>query len=246
MGHSVMQYIRKRRLLHAANELKSTKKKVMDIAYDFGFNSHVSFTRAFKSEYGSAPDDFRKNNKEEFKIKKVKIKCIETDFKEIEFLEGPKIVYKDSFTVVGMSTKSGFNDNVRNKSIEIAFNNFLNSLDKVKNIKNIGTRYGIAFDTDYSENFSYLACIKVEKVEDIPAGMVKMTIPQSKYAVFTYTANKGSGTLKEYYQILYYIYIIWLPQSGYELVKDIAMIELLDERCTIWDNREVDIYIPIL
>ncbi|MFV0945213.1 helix-turn-helix domain-containing protein [Bacillus pacificus] len=48
IGMSVTDYIRKRRLTHAAQALVSTERAVIDIAMQYGFSSQEAFTRAFK------------------------------------------------------------------------------------------------------------------------------------------------------------------------------------------------------
>ncbi|MCZ2991647.1 helix-turn-helix transcriptional regulator, partial [Acinetobacter baumannii] len=48
VGMSVTDYIRKRRLTHAAQVLVSTERAVIDIAVQYGFSSQEAFTRAFK------------------------------------------------------------------------------------------------------------------------------------------------------------------------------------------------------
>lgn len=61
-GKSPFEYIRLRRLTAAAQELKnSTRKKVVDVALDFVFDSHEGFTRAFGKQFGISPSHFRKS-----------------------------------------------------------------------------------------------------------------------------------------------------------------------------------------
>ncbi|MFC1586688.1 helix-turn-helix domain-containing protein [Planctomycetota bacterium] len=60
-GHTVGQYIRKRRLAKAAHELISTDRKIIDIAFDCQYDAPESFSRAFNKAYGKPPKQFRKN-----------------------------------------------------------------------------------------------------------------------------------------------------------------------------------------
>jgi len=46
-GVSVMDYIRKRRLSKAAIDLLDSGKSIKQVAFDWGFNSHENFVRAF-------------------------------------------------------------------------------------------------------------------------------------------------------------------------------------------------------
>lgn len=61
VGEPVAEYIRKRRLVKAANELLNTDDKIVNIALKYQFNSQESFTKAFKKLYGIPPREFRKS-----------------------------------------------------------------------------------------------------------------------------------------------------------------------------------------
>lgn len=62
-GEPVAEYIRKRRLMEAADELLNTDDKIVDIAFKYQFNSQEVFTKAFKRLYGISPREFRRNRK---------------------------------------------------------------------------------------------------------------------------------------------------------------------------------------
>ena len=58
---SLADYIRSRRLAASLDELLKTNFKLFDIALNHGFCYEQSFIRAFKSEFGMTPGDFRKS-----------------------------------------------------------------------------------------------------------------------------------------------------------------------------------------
>lgn len=58
-GFTFKEYLRKRRLSFALYQLQSTNKKILDIALDICFESHESFTRAFKEEFGLNPSEVK-------------------------------------------------------------------------------------------------------------------------------------------------------------------------------------------
>jgi AraC family transcriptional regulator len=59
-GQSPFEYIRKLRLSRAAEKLKDEKSRVIDVAFDFVFQSHEGFTRAFSRHFGVSPRQFRR------------------------------------------------------------------------------------------------------------------------------------------------------------------------------------------
>ena len=57
----VNEYIKLRRLANASEALLENERRIIDIALDFGFSSHETFTRAFKSAFGMTPEEYRRN-----------------------------------------------------------------------------------------------------------------------------------------------------------------------------------------
>ncbi len=58
-NHNLAQYVREQKLSRAAEQLLKSDQKVTDIALDFGFNSEVSFSRAFKQLFAISPRQYR-------------------------------------------------------------------------------------------------------------------------------------------------------------------------------------------
>lgn len=58
-GYRFGEYLRKRRLSAAADELRNGRASILAIAIQSGYESHEAFTRAFKSEYNVTPSEFR-------------------------------------------------------------------------------------------------------------------------------------------------------------------------------------------
>lgn len=59
-GVSPMEYLIRRRICAAKDMLKSTEKRIVEIAGDCGFNSISSFNRNFASYVGVSPREYRK------------------------------------------------------------------------------------------------------------------------------------------------------------------------------------------
>ena len=53
--------IRSMRLQRAADLLKQNAGTIAEIAYDTGFNSHASFNRSFKNQFGVSPTEYIKS-----------------------------------------------------------------------------------------------------------------------------------------------------------------------------------------
>ena len=62
VGEPVKEYVRRLRLERAAQELAFNSKPIIQIAFDAGFETHESFTRAFRAALGSAPSEYRRSH----------------------------------------------------------------------------------------------------------------------------------------------------------------------------------------
>lgn len=58
MGRTLFDYIRALRLSKAALLLRDEDHKIIDVAFDFVFDSHEGFTRAFSKEFGLSPKKY--------------------------------------------------------------------------------------------------------------------------------------------------------------------------------------------
>lgn len=60
-GKSPFEYIRALRLTKAAKKVRDSEQRILDIAFDFVFDSHEGFTRSFTKEFGISPMRYRKH-----------------------------------------------------------------------------------------------------------------------------------------------------------------------------------------
>src|ERR1700741_3229351 len=58
-GHSIMRYVRARRLGEAARTLANGAPDILAVALDAGYGSHEAFTRAFRDQFGATPEEVR-------------------------------------------------------------------------------------------------------------------------------------------------------------------------------------------
>ncbi|MFC1819755.1 GyrI-like domain-containing protein [Thermodesulfobacteriota bacterium] len=240
VGQTLTGYIRRRRLTEAAFKLVETKNKVIDIAFDYQFETPESFSRAFKKMYGITPGQYRKKRSHLGFLHQTKID--ETILRRLNggMTMEPKIIIKDEFIIVGMRY---YGEN-RNNEIPQLWDRFIPRIHEIKNHINRELSYGICYPTeDESQNgeFEYIAAVEVGDLDEIPDGMVMRTVPTQKYAVFV---HKGpADKIKETYGV---IYGTLLPKLGYDFAKA-PDFEYYDDRFDE-DNQEtseLDIYIPI-
>lgn len=215
---SISEYIRKRRLSKAFEELKTSDVKVIDVAIKYQYDSSISFSRAFKNMFGITPNECKKSN-ENYKLFPIikfdnKISCKELDY-EIKDMD-EKIVY-----CLKVSAKR--HDDLLFKIRELYTEIKSNGLHKKFN--EIGM-YGISLENS-NDQIYYVGCGKQYE------GTEKFVIPKGKYAIF----NVGSREQKDIIKTEEIIYKQWIRSTGYEIDDKFNFELYIENNCYI--------YIPI-
>ena len=248
VGQTLKDYIRKRRLSCALLELGSTRKRILDIAIDYQFESQESFSRAFKAMFRMTPGECRRNGIASIvSLSKVRI----TDEYLIHLYGG--LTMQPEFTTVAEKKVVGLGAPFisilspdRNNFIVIPklWDDFVRRYDEIPG--RVGTAsLGLIYCEPnrpgvHPNQCFYLACAEVSGTDDVPTGMMSRTLPSGRYAKFTHR-----GKLDRFEHTMNYIYGSWLARSGEEL-RDAPEIEVYDERFVPdSDESELDIYIPI-
>lgn len=233
VGMTINEYIRRRRLSLAINDLQNSNEKIIDIAMKYGWNSSDAFAKAFINQHGTTPTNVRN------KIGSVKIYppvSFELNIrgaKEMDF----KIIDIDSFEVFGLSKQFDCQAGNRFKQENIMW-----SVDAEHYPEKIcngydGIWYGI-FD-----NGSYSIARKEEDVEY--SNLEKIIIPSGKYAVFT--TEKGGYAGTELPKLHDLIFNSWLASSNYKIKNEyvIEVYHLATDRVERGKNRYYEMWIPI-
>ncbi|GGG64569.1 AraC family transcriptional regulator [Paenibacillus radicis (ex Gao et al. 2016)] len=248
-GLPVMEYVRKRRLVHAAYSVAHTDEKLLDIALNYGFGTPETFIRAFRKMYGITPSEYRKRGFRPPVYAKVNV--LERRFNP--YLGGIRmnyeIVTKPSFTVIGYSIRTRNADGQNTRDIPAFWSRYMQEgLGKrLYEQASSNAEYGICDDFDMeSGEFSYIIGVQAKEGAEAPEGTVTRHYPEQTYAVFT-TPQADSDHFTDSIQNTWTaIFSEWFPHSSYEHAGA-AEFEYYDERC--WRDRntllEMDIYIPV-
>ncbi|MBY0598499.1 GyrI-like domain-containing protein [Bacillus bingmayongensis] len=94
-------------------------------------------------------------------------------------------------------------------------------MNEIKHVMNPSLQYGAFVVENHSaEEDGYWVCIEVKKYEDIPAGMVSLTIPSQRYAILRY---QGSN---EKIMYAYTNLHKWIEEYKYRRLKDKWHLEI--------------------
>ncbi|WP_409305943.1 AraC family transcriptional regulator [Peribacillus sp. SCS-155] len=231
VGESVMDYVRKRRLTRAAERLYYSGDKVIDIAFDTGFQYQESFNRSFKKLYGVSPKQYRDSNRLAGPL--IGKACLDIP----QLLGGnsmePKVITKPAFHVIGFELETRNVDGQNNKDIPEFWQQYMqNSLGcRIPNPVYKNQELGICTDFNpETGEFIYLIGMEVEEGSVTPEGMVYRSIPEEEYAVFT-TPKANDQTFSLTIQTTWNkIFTEWFPKTGYEHAGT-TEFELYDQRC---------------
>jgi AraC family transcriptional regulator len=209
-GITISEYIRKRKLTLAAQELATSSSKVLDIALKYGYDSPESFSKAFRKIHGISPSEARNPG-----VSLKAFPCISFHLslkgdKDVDY----RIMEKEAFTVVGKSVQVTCQDNENLRQIpkfweECHRNGTTAKLSSIGTDENL---LGICMDMQPGkEDFTYMIATKADAVS--PAeGFALSTIPASTWAIFT-SVGPMPGAIQS---VFGRIYQEWFPATGYE------------------------------
>ena len=238
IGDPPARYIQKRRLSRAADDLIHTNKRIVDIAFDYGFNSHESFIRSFKTQYFLTPSRFRTEKPDFSYYEKCRISIIELNLSGGKVKLRPKIERKPDFSIAGLPYYGSDTKKIHSLWQQFWLMVQTGTIDLDKS----GCRGVCLHDLDMRNNeiFIYYAGIEVKPEDRIPQNFKTVSIPESTFAVFTH-----KGPTAEIEQTYDRIYGSWIPGSGNTPTMDLDIL-VVNERFKDQDeNSEVDIWIPI-
>lgn len=214
-GMTIKEYIKKRRLSKAFEEIKNTDKKIIDIAFKYQYNSATSFCRSFKQLFNITPTECRKKTGE-YKIF------------PIEYFENNKFNYKLDYEIKQISEKTIY-------CYHISSNNYNDFLYKVKELYKNGKKNNNYYEFNkkgmygiyYKEKKSYHYLLGSEKCIN---NLEVYKIQKGKYVVFTLPSREQ----KDIVELEKRINKQWIPSTNYN-VEDTLKIEYYNDNiCCIW------------
>jgi AraC family transcriptional regulator len=250
VGMSVMEYVTKRKLQHSIFNL-SNGDKILDIALNYGFETHAGFTKAFKKYFGYSPNYYRIHAPEGFpqKIDLIKLK----QNKVGGIIMEPKIMNRDAFKIVGYKFDTTLKNNAHSKDIPAFWDrcDIEGKEAKLYSTQNTAKHgeYGICFNTNIeTDEFSYILGVEVVSFDNALEEMYTLEVPAATYAVFTTPEVDQHDFVSSIKGTWKYILEEWFPNSGYEFDGSKLDFEFYDERCHPWEFEKacMNIYIPII
>jgi AraC family transcriptional regulator len=243
-GETLKSYIRSRRLSTAMKSLLNSKKRIIEIAIEAGYESQESFTRAFQSQFNVTPGEFRKANNPHLFLEKVKI---DQDYlKHIgrDLSLKPEIVELSKRIFVGLHTTFYGIESEKNnmaKKLPELWGKFIPRMNEIVEAVP-GVAYGLIQQRqDKSDLLDYFSVMEVSSVsKNLPHEMVSVESNPQIYARFLH-----KGDVKNMNHSVNFIYSTWLLNSPYLHTYDMDIEEYGEKYHPNSLESEVYYLIPI-
>lgn len=247
-GITLMEYVKKRRLSLAAEDLFDDKK-IIDIALEYGFQTHNGLSKAFKKEFGFSPTQYLKRM--DRNLEKELILKFGGDFMK------PTIIEKPTFKVAGYGIKTNITNGNYTKDVASFWINYdgENLESKMYQILNPPKHGEVGLCIPSSEDngeATYMLGVIVNDFNDVTDDMITVEVPEATYAVFSTPPvntsteienNEFANVIKQTWK---YIFEEWFKDSGYVFDETKLDFEYYDERCHPTIGTVMDIYVPVL
>lgn len=235
-GLPLYRYIQWLRLRHASWRLAfNPQDKIIDIAFDAGFQSPESFSRAFRTAFGISPRQFReKPDWLDWHQRVPRLTLQEQRTMDVKIIDFPR-------TPVAMLQHRGSPDRVNDSAALFIAWRKRSGLSPVRQ----SSTFGIAWDDPQStppEAFRFDICGSVSApIPENDEGVINGEIAGGRCAVLRHT-----GTLDTLSQSVWALFREWLPGSGEQMRDAPVFFQYLNFVHDVPEHElQTDIFLPL-
>lgn len=230
-GEAIGGYITRLRLEATARLLRYTALTIEEIAFNIGYETPASLSKAFKKQYGISPTEYR-TNKDTYIMKK---EIINPDLA----LKAPKIVTLEPKNLIYVALTGAYESLDYGKAYEQLWAVIKAQKLFTKGIESICISYDDPKITEGSLQRSDV-CLAIHKLATPQDEVSCKTLAGGKYAVFFY-----QGSYENLSQV-YDTAVRWVIDHEYTLREEPFFEKYLnDARRTPKEKLKTEIYIPI-
>lgn len=216
-GHSIMRYVRGRRLTEAARLLADGAGDILPVAIDAGYGSHEAFTRAFRDQFGVTPEAIRRQGHLENVALLEGIPMIDTPRAA---LTPPRFENGRLLLIAGLNER--YDSESSGAGIPAQWQRFHPYMGSIAGRAG-NAAYGVCYNTDDDGNMDYLCGVEVSGFSALPSNFTRLRLPAMRYVVFLH--REHISAIRTTWNA---IWNQWLPESGHE-VADAPFFELYSE-----------------
>lgn len=232
-GVTLSEYIRRRRMTLAAFDLLGSDIKIIDLAYQYGYESPEAFTRAFQSLHGLSPTAARKRGAPIKAYPRISLQLTVKGGSEMYY----KIIERPAFQVYGIEGMFDMKDGENLRTIpafwteQITSGAYLALMQSANVPGNVNAVCG--YRPMEGTRFPYMLCMIKTPLSDTD-GYTVVDVPAATWAVFRGQPHTLEEISKETQSLVSRVYTEWLPTAGFDLIEgfDFEMyFSTMDGRC---------------
>lgn len=214
-GMSIMNYYKQRKFSRATEDLIQSEKNILEIAFDYGYNSQEAFSRAYKKYFGCTPK-LVKSGKVEVELFP-KFKVIERNFTNYKnaILSEHSILEMNALVLRGADISVNFSEfNKHKKGMDIVH-------EFVGEIEDLNEFYVLTFSSTSTSNSLDLGMyISHEEIAKAHMPLQKLTLPHGKFLKIQYIGK--------------------MEENWKNVTDDVRMI--IKSKNLHWDNSLINFY----
>lgn len=242
-GVPLMTYVRHRKLDESLVDLLNGEGSVLDLALRYGFGFEQSYTRAFTRRFGTTPARWRR------KPKAIQIAgpLVVRQAPGGGLLSDASVMICAQRVLIGRAAQIALGEDLQNGLANQAARAFMeNDAPRIHGSIAPTTYIGLVKPVHaLTGRATYVPALEVRPDAPVPAGLERHRIPARRFAVFRYAACHPPEALNlaRLTQLLDFIFLQWLPQSGWRLDPGFHLESVDLHRCTS-DFTEAQLFIP--
>lgn len=232
LGEPIGAYISRTRLETAAKMIRYSSLNIEVIAYNVGFETPSSLSKAFKIHFGISPTEYRKNKLFNFKKANIMNATLSIKKPKIQDIEDQQCLY---YRMQGAYQTLDYTGAWKKLWEQVKAQKLF-----TKGIQHFGLPHDDPKVTD-EDKIRYDACLIIHKDAKPDGDIGVKTLNGGKFAVFLY-----QGSYKYFADVYNHIFNEWLLNTDYEL-RDEPVREryISNPERVAEDKLKTEFYIPI-
>ncbi|MBQ4321259.1 MAG: AraC family transcriptional regulator [Oscillospiraceae bacterium] len=242
-GMTLAEYIRRRRLTLAAEDLRNSDMRILDIAVKYGWESADAFSRAFTRQHGISPGTFRKSGGSLKVYSPVSFRihiqgAKEMDLRFIELSETKLLGISRQYDGEGYETREALRHILwSDEGIDVPLQLCEGTWNQTGSTAFDGVWFGLWYDGRY---------MIARAPEDVKPGCFEeYTLPAGTYAALK--TGCGGKAWEEFPRLFDLIFESWLPSSEWKLRGDLIaeVLHLQTDHDRRQKERWYEVWIPV-
>ncbi|WP_028973741.1 AraC family transcriptional regulator [Spirochaeta cellobiosiphila] len=235
---SLKEYILLRKVHEAYRDIINSDKKIIDVAFEYGFSSHESFTRAFSRLLGFNPSLARKKENIVSYFAPLTWEVLEN--KQQNHIQEPELIQLGAFYLIGIPF---YYDIALHNDLSKPWHNLISNASLLKDRIIPERFYQLQYWFPDQEDglYYFFIALQMHNITDIPIQFTAKMIPAQRYLRFFHRGK--SNSVGDTYKYIYYQY---LPDTSYKLPHHYNFEYYGKQFLGPYDEEsESEIYIPI-